>query len=273
MQQLYTIEEAHKIFPTNGSSPILVTCNDFRDWVCKYDRASKNLFNELLAAKFAAIWGIRTPEIALIDVRKEHVPLDKFPSVRHSFLDHVCFGSLYLEGSKEVDHSLLPLFRDPGFQRKLCDRADFLKIALFDIWMANDDRNHNNFNLLLHVSPERMHFFYAIDHVNIFNSSHLNYEIAELTEDDSIIKTDLAKVLFGKSRGITEIVNSLVEKFYLCIEECQTKFDEILTLVPASWGINKEETKYKVMQQLFEGQWIKRCEKNFRMFVQSFIIN
>lgn len=53
MQVLQTIEEVHKIFPTNGSSPILVTCDDFRDWVCKYDRTSKNLFNELIAAKFA----------------------------------------------------------------------------------------------------------------------------------------------------------------------------------------------------------------------------
>ncbi len=67
MQVLQTIEEVHKIFPTNGSSPILVTCDDFRDWVCKYDRTSKNLFNELIAAKFAEIWGIMTPEISLIN--------------------------------------------------------------------------------------------------------------------------------------------------------------------------------------------------------------
>ena len=78
MQILQTIEEVHRVFNTSGSSPLLVTCDDFRDWVCKYDRAPKNLFNELLAAKFAKIWGINIPEVALINVKKEHVPFSKF---------------------------------------------------------------------------------------------------------------------------------------------------------------------------------------------------
>lgn len=37
MQVLHTIEDIHKVFDTQGSSPLLVTCEDFRDWVCKYD--------------------------------------------------------------------------------------------------------------------------------------------------------------------------------------------------------------------------------------------
>ncbi len=106
-----------------------------------------------------------------------------------------------------MDNSILPLFKDPSFQRKLCNREDFLMIALFDIWLANDDRNHNNFNLLLNVSNDGMYHFHPIDHVNIFNSSHLRYGIAELTEEDSIIKSDIAKVLFGSSRKISELVD------------------------------------------------------------------
>lgn len=61
MKELQTIEEIHKIFDTQGSSPLLVTCDDFNDWVCKYDRFPQYLFNELIASKFAVIFDIKTP--------------------------------------------------------------------------------------------------------------------------------------------------------------------------------------------------------------------
>lgn len=272
MQRLQTIEEVHKIFLTSGSSPILVTCDDFRDWVCKYDKSPMNLFNELLATKFAEIWGIKTPEIAFIKVKKEHVPQDKFPKIPTHLFDKDCFGSLYLESSKEIDYSIIPLFKEQGFRDKLKDKEDFLKIALFDIWMANEDRNHNNFNLLLYASPDKMNFFYAIDHVNIFNSSFLNYGITDITEEESIIKTDLAKILFGKDKQLTQIVNNLIESFYLCTVECYNQLDEILDLIPDSWGIDRDTTKNKIVQHLFSEEWNQICETKFREFIQSFII-
>lgn len=272
MQRLQTIEEVHKIFPTSGSSPILVTCDDFRDWVCKYDKSPMNLFNEFLATKFAEIWGIKTPEIALIKVKKEHIPQDKFPKIPTNLFDKDCFGSLHLESSKEIDHSIIPLFKEQSFRDKLGDKEDFLKIALFDIWMANEDRNHNNFNLLLYASPDKMNFFYAIDHVNIFNSSFLNYGIADITEEESIIKTDLAKILFGKNKQLTQIVNNLIESFYLCSAECYNQLDEILDLIPDSWDIDRDKTKNKIVQNLFTEEWNQICETKFREFVQSFII-
>ena len=273
MKILQTIEEAHKLFRTSGSSPLLVTCNDLRDWVCKYDRSSKNLFNELIAAKFAEIWGIRTPEIALIQVRKEHVPAYRFPNIQFNLFEKECFGSLYLESSKEIDLSLIPLFKEPGFRKKLGDKKDFLKIALYDVWLANEDRNHNNFNLLLYTSSAKLNFLYAIDHVNIFNSSYLNYGVTDITEDDSILKTELAKILFKDKRKLTQIVDNLVHNFYLCTEECCNRLDEILGLVPDSWRINKDEMKEKIVGNLFTEKWKAHCIYNFRGFVQSFIVN
>ncbi|MDW8850987.1 HipA family kinase [Flavobacterium sp. MMLR14_040] len=273
MQVLQTIEEVHKVFDTQGSSPLLVTCEDLRDWVCKYDRFPKYLFNELIASEFAKLWDIKTPETSFIKVKSEHVPIDKFPQLQSMWFEKECFGSLYLENSKEIDHSIISMFEDKSFRSKLSDKTDFLKIALFDIWMANEDRNYNNFNLLLYVSSEKLNFFYAIDHVNIFNTSFLDYGIAELTEDDSIIKTDLAKILFGKNKKLTEIVNNLIQKFYLCTEKCQDKLDEILDLVPESWNINKEQIRDRIIQSLFSDEWKAQCEANFRGFVQSFIKN
>lgn len=165
------------------------------------------------------------------------------------------------------------MFEEKSFRDKIVDKDDFLKIALFDIWMANEDRNHNNFNLQLYVSPERLNFFYAIDHVNIFNTSFLDYGIADLTEDDSILKTDLAKILFGRKRNLNEAIDNLMENFYLCTQECENKLDEILSLVPESWDIDINQIRQRIIDNLFTATWKKQCESNFREFVQSFILN
>ncbi|WP_293887351.1 MULTISPECIES: HipA family kinase [unclassified Sphingobacterium] len=273
MVTLQTIEEIHRLFPTMGSSPALVTCDDFRDWVCKYDRSPLNLFNELIAAKFAEIWRLMTPEVCFIQVKQDHIPLQKFPQLQYDFFNKECFGSLYLEDSKEIDLTTVSLFKQKGFIDKLGNKEDFLKIALFDIWLANEDRNHNNFNLLLHASSEKLNFLYAIDHVNIFNSSFLNYGIAELTEDDSIIKTELAKILFGGKRKLPEIVENLVQNFYLCISECKERLDEILALVPESWNLNTEYLRQRILDNIFTEDWNETCINNFRIFIQSFIVN
>lgn len=271
MQLLHTIEDAHKIFETQGSSPLLVTCDDFKDWVCKYDRFPKYLFNELIASEFARLWEIKTPETCFIKVKSEHIPKHKFPQLQLGWFEKECFGSLYLETSKELDHTMLSIFKEKAFQNKIANKTDFLKIALFDIWLANEDRNHNNFNLLLYASSDKINFFYAIDHVNIFNSTFLDYGIAELTEDDSIIKTDIAKVLFGKDRKLIAVVDNLVEMLYICTKECENKLDDILNLVPDSWNIDKALIKQRIINHLFSYDWKNQCALNFRAFVQSFL--
>lgn len=272
MEVLYTIEEAHKVFDT-ANKPLLVTCTDFRDWVCKYDRSTFNLFNELVATEFAKLWGIKVPETAFIKVKPTHIPSERFPSLQRSWFEKECFGSLYLENSKEIELSMLPLFQERSFISKLADREDFLKIALFDIWMANEDRHHHHFNLLLHISPERLNFFYAIDHGSIFNTSSWEYGLTLLTEDESIIRSELAKILFHSYRKLPEVVNNLIENFYLCTKECQDKLDEVLGLVPASWHIDSESLIERFIEQLFSNAWKQQCEAAFREYVQSFIIH
>lgn len=273
MKSLHSIEEIHKLYETPGSSPVLVTCNDLNDWVCKYDKFPIYLLNELLAYEFARIWGIKVPETAIIKVKEEHVPIDKFPKLQKINFKKECFGSLFLKDSKELDITTLALFKEKNFRDKVHDKSDFLKIALFDIWLSNEDRNHNNFNLLLNLSPEKYYFFYAIDHVSIFNSSNLDYGLYQINEFESIINTDLAKVLFSKNNKIKDIVNNLVENFYLCKTECKDKLSEILQKVPSSWNIDLDYIKNKLNESIFQEEWNKSCENSFRQFVQSFIIN
>jgi hypothetical protein len=270
---LHSIEEIHKIFKTAGSSPLLVSCNDFNSWVCKYDKFPKYLFNELIASEFAKMWQINTPNTALLTIKKDHIPFHKYPQLQPVYFDKECFGSLYLQNTKEIDLSFIPLFKEESFRNKIRKKSDFLKIALFDIWLANEDRNNNNFNLLFHFAKDNSYSFYAIDHVNIFNSSFLNYGIEDLTEDDSIIKTELAELLFWKDKNLTGIVDKLVENFYICTNDCENNLELILNLIPDSWLIDKAEIKEKMKKHLFNNEWKKQCEVNFRTLIQTFLLN
>ena len=69
------------------------------------------------------------------------------------------------------------------------------------------------------------------------------------------------------------IMENLVKNFYLCVEECKQRLDEILKLVPNSWNIDIEQIRTRIVHNLFADQWLMQCEANFREFVQSFIIN
>ncbi|RYU93822.1 HipA family kinase [Emticicia agri] len=264
MKQLHSISEIIRVFPT-GDKPVLVICNDLNEWVCKYRDAQK-LANELVASEFAKIWGIKMPQTALVKISQSHIPVGKFPNLNYQLFQKECFGTIYLADSKEIDKATLPMFKEKGFANRIKDREDFLKIALFDIWLANEDRNHNNFNLLIHSNA-----FYAIDHTHIFNTNSWENGMSQLTEEDSIIKTNLAEILFKKSGNLRAAVDILSDKFYLYCQECENRIDEIGNLLPESWLINREEYKRKMRSTIFSNDWKRNCEDNFKTLINIFL--
>lgn len=271
LQRLNTLHEPSKIYQTGGN-PVLVTCEDFNYWICKHGRLSNgHLFNELLGSCFAEIWGLRTPEICFINVKDEHIPENHLNQLQPAFFKKPCFGSLYLENSKEIDSSVIHLLKNSNFKKNIKNKYDFLKIALFDIWLSNEDRNHNNSNLLLDFSISNEYYFYVFDHDSIFNSNSLQYGLYQITEDESIINTELSRILFKQNAKFTQNVDKIVENFYLCISACESNLNEILGLVPKEWEIDIEGVKYLMKEYLFTDTWTDECVKNFRSLIQAYI--
>jgi len=273
MKRLQTIEEIHKRFNGTGSEPLLVTCNDLQDWVCKYSRFPNYLVKEYIGSVFARIWGIKTPEISFIEVQEDHIDLNNYQGLQLAWFRRECFGSLFLTNAELVTQAMLPLFNDKNFRVKLKDKMDYLLIALFDIWTANEDRNHNNYNLLLNTIENANYLFYTIDHETIFNSSFLERELEEITEEETILNTEIAKILFAKNKKINKIVDELVEKFYLCIGECEVQLKSIIDDIPESWDIDKEALLNNMKLYLFSEKWKTKCVRVFRTYVQTFITN
>lgn len=168
--------------------------------------------------------------------------------------------------------TVVELLKDKNLRYSLENRADFLKISLFDLWLANEDRNHNNFNLLLNTSTAKTYLFYAIDHENIFNTNSLKYGIFPLTEDDSILNTELAKVLFPRNREILIILKDLMEKFYFCVSECRNHLEAVFKKTPASWNIDFDLMRKSLNETIFSTEWIKNCDREFRTFINILLL-
>lgn len=270
LKQIRSIQPIIEKYDTRGSSPILVMGDDLNQWVCKYNDLNK-LFNELLASEFAKLWHINIPECALVEIDYDRhiMPFGDKKGLERRFFERECFGSRFLNNALDVNQSV---FVDKNIVRRIKNKEDFLKIALFDIWLANEDRNAGNYNLLLQSVKGGYMLLYIIDNTDIFNSSMAYTQgIVEITEDDSVLKSDLATLLFKKDTSITEKINSLLEDFPIFVKECKDQLPYILAQLPKKWCIDVDNYQNKI-NDIFLDNWLRICEQLFRTYIQTFII-
>jgi len=269
LKRLKSFTKIKKVYPTQGSYPALVECNNFNDYVCKYSKytPSQKLYLEFLIANFAQRWELLVPEFALVDVKEDHISDDM---ATHSTFKPIqpLFGSKYLLDTDDLNKTFQLLIDNNYELNKIKNKEDFLKIGLFDIWIANEDRNHNNFNLLLKAEQEG-YYFVAIDHEKAFNSNNLEYGLDLITTDESILSTQICKTLFKNTLNIPSIVDSLVENFYLWVEKCHSDLLDIMHDLPLEWGIGSQKEITLLKKHLFSDNWKKETEKQFRLLIQQ----
>ena len=267
LKTLKTLHKPDKIFDTGGN-PLLVMCDDLEDWVCKHSRESSKLVNELLGSCFAKHWQLHTPEISLITVSKDHIP----SKIQAANFNKHCFGSQYIKKSKELDYPTFGMFDDYNFRRKVVNKDDFLLICLFDIWLSNEDRNHNNSNLLLDYTDLGKIRFTVFDHDAIFNSNNLNLGVYQINDFDSLLYSELGGKIYRNKQTLVKAVDNIMEKFYICVSICEDNLKEIIHLIPDSWEVDRNLLEHRLTDNLFTNKWLKECEFNFRSIVQTCII-
>ena len=271
LEKLKSIQPIIKKYDTQGSSPILVMANDLNQWVCKYKHKNQ-LFNELLAYQFAKIWQINIPECALIEIDYEkHIkPFNEKRGLERRFFERECFGSLFLHNAIEVNKTILI---DKNIVRRIKNKNDLLKIALFDIWLSNEDRTTNNYNLLLQAVKGGYSILYIIDNTEIFNSSMAYSQYIELiTQVDSVLNSDLATLIFKNDTETVKEVNTLLKEFPVFTKKCQDHLQSILNQVPQQWHIDLQKYETKI-DTIFTENWLKNCENTFREYTQTSIIH
>lgn len=267
MKIVNSIARPERVFETTGNNPALFLCDDLNFYVCKYNRfpgsEAKKLFNELISGRFAELWNLEVPEFCLVNVNPEHIMGHEL--LQPAFFQVPCFGSKYDSQLVEID-----AFYDEisaSQKRQVSNKFDFLKIALFDIWMSNEDRNFNNYNLLIDIGNGNR--FTPIDHDSVFNTGNLDKGLYLISENETLVDTDFAARLFG-ARELREnhYLENIKNEYYLCISYCRDNLDNILQNVPDGWHINTEQFRTLLLENSFNEEWIESVYDHFSQIIQ-----
>lgn len=254
IQTLYSAKRIEQQFRT-GEEPVLVMCSDVNIYVCKYMRSSSVAYKlacEFIGAKLAQAWQLNTPEISLVNIRHAHWEGINLP---HS-ISAPSIGSRCLYGVVDIT---------PTTYAKVSANTETLrqlmKIALFDFWVANEDRNANNANLMYDMNQEQ---FVSIDYGCIFNTATFDYPLSQLTSTDTILWSDLFKHLLQGTDRVTvdSITEGIKADYNNCLHWSLDITTEILNEMPKEWRVPIETIKEKLFQ-LHDEQWTAGVWINF----------
>jgi hypothetical protein len=263
---------------TDGHSPMKFICSDGSMYFVKY-RSGKSLDkNEINCLVFEMVCTtllqklhIPVPEQALVTINENSY----FPNQLVTNRKYIK-GGVIAWGSKEITHADLvkeaELIQRKNEFNKLANPGDFIKIALFDIWVDNVDRHSDNYNLLTKMGNGKLDFI-AIDHafsfgglkgMKIFNSSSEPSTYKKLMVSqyfNSVVKH------IDKSQRLEIAGHFLSLLTQLDIENI---INGVFTQIPSQWDINPT-LKNRVIEFLQSGKRIKileqickqRLQKNF----------
>jgi hypothetical protein len=251
LESVKAIEQQYR----TGEEPVLVMCSDMNAYICKYMRSSAAAYKlacELIGSLMAMAWQLETPDIAFVRIKSAHWA-GRF--AQHC-LSAPSLGSKQMEGVVDVTPST---YGDVASTTAML--RQLMKIALFDFWIANEDRNANNANLLYDVSHGRL---VSIDYGCILNTATFDYAMSQLTTTDTILWSDLFQHL-AKSKDrttIDAIVSELKTVYTACLKRSKRQVKQIVEGLPKEWNVSGKVVEEK-LQQLFDEQWTAGVWDNF----------
>jgi len=264
MRALKTISIYRKL-ETKGSHPLLVACDDFQDYACKYCNGIIpviRLTKELIAYEFLKLWDIKIPKSIIIEVVSEQIPQNIFDGfTKKEYFDIPSFGSLYLEQAIAVDEFVKQ--SPSSIKYKFKNFNDLMKISLFDLWVGNGDRNERNYNLILNPEEEG-YYFYAIDNEMMFNAGFLDSKLMILSSKESLISSSLMKRFFPRNANHIPLINEVINGFNTDVKKCNLHLNDILSEIPIEWEVNIEELKSKMLEKLFSVEWLMEVKNHFK---------
>ena len=268
MNRLFSIEEVSKRFDTSGSRPLLVHASDLEYYICKYPFYPRDpkLLNEYLAFHFARIWDIRIPNLGIVQVQRDHLP----PEMLGMQLSYLSIENPMV-GLKQVD-DVMELI-DPASEGisdsilRKHSKLEFLKIALFDLWLSNEDRNCGNMNLLVNFQDDVIAPI-AIDHEKIFNSGSPFGQIYALSYEETLFYSRLFHCLFrSMRRNNLEMFNQISASLQPYVSRCQQELRTILDGIPREWGFDSDEIYEALSSRVFSPEWIEEVARTYQEYL------
>jgi hypothetical protein len=210
------------------AQPVILECNDGREYVVKGQNAGRQIVNEQIVARLGLLLGAPIPETKIVEIPDELIKLEKKLAHIHSGTAH---GSLYL--------------RDTYFDRCLIatsEDVNRLRLALLAVlygWAGANDQQY-----LFTNKPPRL--IYSIDHGHFFPNSP-NWTANDLaTAQNAQLDPVLVSACNFTPLEIDQALEALVN-----INE-----GEIIDAVaypPTEWGITIDE-RTMMLQYLIKRQ-------------------
>ncbi|SIS65516.1 HipA family kinase [Belliella pelovolcani] len=267
MDRLYSIEEVNKRYETAGSRPLLIHASDMEFYICKYPYhwQDSKLLNEYLAYNFAKIWGLPIPEMKLIDLKREHLPAQMLGmQLNYISIEVPLISSLKIQGITELIDEIAQ-----GYTSNVISKFDkhlLLKIALFDIWLSNEDRNTGNMNLLINLDSNILKPI-LIDNEKIFNSGSLFRPLLEITYEDSLFYTYLFRKVFGsRNRRNIKLIHEIEASLQPLCSLCFSQLSQIVEQIPYEWGYDRNQVQESLNENLFSEEWMGRVRQTYLQF-------
>lgn len=261
---LFSIQKIKVVYNT-GDLPVLVECNDLNDYVCKHNRgqrAAYKLFAEWISHALLQDLGVRVAPKTLVHIKDEHVW--GTAECQIAFFRAVpSFATLHLKEVVEWNQF------DIKDLKLISNVNDLLIVAFFDLWLANEDRNFNNFNLLIRATDAGFEII-PIDHGACFNSLAFNPEqpLRILCENESLIDTDEFRKLVRSRMKKLKDASDFIESLYLRIPDLEKKYDEHVLEIPSEWHIPKEYIT-ALKANLFDKDWLDVTKTTFLSFIKT----
>ena len=252
MITLSSIKAIKTQYPT-GDSPVLVSCNDHNEYICKYMRygsSAYKLASELIGAQLAHYWQIPTPKYCLVNIKPEHwknmnTPLN-FSAPAIGFLKNE-FTVDITDTNYEIVAQKTEIFEQLAL------------IAAFDFWVANEDRTLNNSNMLYDINNQQL---ISIDYGGIFNTNSFESEMELLDEYDSILCAKIANHIFNGIGASDETLKETKQKFFHNTDISREIVGFCKSNLPSQWNISNKIIGNK-LSQLFSPQWIYESWNRF----------
>ncbi|MCU0435758.1 MAG: hypothetical protein MUC87_20025 [Bacteroidia bacterium] len=205
-------------------------------------------------------------------MKEEHISEEIMRrGVHKKCFDVPLIGSLYYPFSREIDVPTIESWKQNRKQvQQIVNRQDFLKAALFDLWLANEDRNHNNYNILV-SSINGKRFLNFIDHEKCFNSGGITSEnsLYLLTENETILNTEVLPLLYPRKADLDRDAGLVLNRYREYVGLCGEFTHEIVGKLPGEWENEVGEVKFGIMGRIFVGKWVNGVERTFKEYLNA----
>lgn len=232
----------------SNSVPLEILADDgdiyFVKTIFKNQPPLEDLINETICHYLFGAWNIIVPAAAIVKISKDALDAYKNKTLDKRYLNNdieklFFFGSRKLENVTEYNKENL-FIKDKNQFKKFENPLDFIKIAVFDNWIANKDRRTINPNLMLQALDQKFRIV-PIDNVQCFacqsNYKGLSKAVMNIFPTSTLIVSDMLKSIcnFADSNIITNLEKTILED----MNRSLSSLDDIFNQIPSEFGLSK----------------------------------